>query len=114
VYRFDPSEFKPIGNSDWIVEYNLVELDADGQQVPLRSNVECDYKDCSNDAAFYYRTRCCNTVPLACEYHKNAVMRFLVTMQQSGEIIKCPFCKTNKIPLTLITRPQPLDSTGGL
>jgi hypothetical protein len=98
----------PIGNDDWIVKDGLVERNSDGQTIPLSGAVECDNNECSEEATCYYRHQCCNYVSLSCEGHRAAVVRFLMSMQQRGEIVRCFFCKTNKIPITLITRPQSL------
>jgi len=102
---------KPIGNSDWIIEYGLVELDADGNQIPLTDRVECDYDQCGDGATFYYRHQCCNHVTLTCDLHKNMTITHLVRAQERGEVMTCAFCKKHKIPTMLITRPQPLRLT---
>lgn len=97
----DP-ETTPIGNADWLVDFNL-KL---SKKYPI-----CDNEGCADEAVRYYRHTCCNAVSLACEFHTNAVARYLIDMQNRGSMARCTFCKAYKIPTALITRPQDLRLT---
>jgi len=101
------SDHEPIGNADWLREFNIHESLPDGTVRIMSDNYPyCDYENCANEAMYYYRHQCCNTVSLGCELHTNGMMRLLIELHQNGTMAKCVFCKKHKIPLMLITRPQ--------
>lgn len=96
------TENEPIGNADWLVDFKIKLED----KYPV-----CDNEGCDEESVHYYRHTCCNSVSLACEFHTNAVARYLIDMQNRGSMAKCAFCKQYKIPTALITRPQKLRLT---
>lgn len=110
MYTWDDSEFEPSkGDPDWAAD--LLVTNMDNQAVPLIDRIDCDHVNCLDPAAGYYRHMCCNTVVLACTGHCNGILRYLLELNQRGNLAKCIVCARFKPPLMLITHPQPLGLT---
>jgi len=79
------SDEKPIGNSEWLGEFNLL----------LEDRVNCDSAQCLNEAVFFSKTNCCESVMLACTPCMIEAGKSLELMIKRQDGIKCSNC--NKV-----------------
>lgn len=88
---------KPIGNSDWIKDLDLVD------------RVSCDNTDCTREGALYFRIRCCGTVLVSCRLCVLELVQTLNIKIRSNSPVACEFCGAVSNPRGWITMPKTLE-----
>lgn len=91
-------DFEPIGNSDWLKEYNLLLEDA----------LPCDSDDCDNEATCYAQVRCCGAVLIACYACMEKAVRLTEWMINRRRVITCAGCNERNAPKGWMTDPYKL------
>jgi hypothetical protein len=96
--QFGPEEFKMQGNIDWLDTYNLA----------LEDKVVCDTEGCNNEAEFWTKFNCCNSVLIGCRLCVGNRVRVTTALIKQGKGIICPECSKVVNPLGWLKKPEKL------